>query len=127
MLINIYDQGEKFYCCIDKYIPVKNPSEWLSCPKCGLKPLVWEFDNGRYTACGCGENKYDHFSIRAESINSYLSRADRYNSSLYNKWWYDDYKVELQDNWNAYCTTGDAEVFNRKKNRILEEQGIEIF
>lgn len=27
--------------------------EWLPCPRCGLRPLVWEFDNGRVTAWGC--------------------------------------------------------------------------
>ena len=34
---------------------------WLVCPNCNLKPLVWEFNNGRSTACGCGENEYNHF------------------------------------------------------------------
>lgn len=27
--------------------------DWLPCPRCGLRPLVWEFDNGRVTAWGC--------------------------------------------------------------------------
>ncbi len=40
MLIDIYGQGEKFYCCTDCYKPVDNPSEWLACPECGLKPLI---------------------------------------------------------------------------------------
>ena len=47
MLIDVYNQGEKLYQCTDAYKPVENPSEWLPCPECGLKPLVWTFDNGR--------------------------------------------------------------------------------
>ena len=41
------------YKCIDVYKKPENPMEWLPCPRCGLRPLVWEFDNGRATACGC--------------------------------------------------------------------------
>lgn len=42
------------YKCIDAYEEPENPMEWLPCPRCGLRPLVWKFDNGRATACGCG-------------------------------------------------------------------------
>ena len=35
------------YKCIDVYKKPENPMEWLPCPRCGLRPLVWEFDNGR--------------------------------------------------------------------------------
>lgn len=41
------------YKCIDAYEKPENPMEWLPCPRCGLRPLVWEFDNGRVTAWGC--------------------------------------------------------------------------
>ncbi len=41
------------YKCIDVYKKPENPMEWLPCPRCGLRPLVWEFDNGRVTAWGC--------------------------------------------------------------------------
>lgn len=41
------------YKCIDAYEEPENPMEWLPCPRCGLRPLVWEFDNGRVTAWGC--------------------------------------------------------------------------
>lgn len=126
MLIDVYGQGKRFYCCTDAYKPVDNPSEWLACPECGLKPLIWEFDNGRYTACGCGESSYDHFSIRAESINSYTQRWGTYKSSVYNDW-YDEYEYELQDNWNTYCETGDDGVFDRKKAALIEEQDTFIF
>lgn len=39
--------------CMDAYEEPENPMEWLPCPRCGLRPLVWEFDNGRVTAWGC--------------------------------------------------------------------------
>ena len=50
--------------------------EWLPCPRCGLRPLVWEFDNGRSTACGCGTDGYCHWSVRAESIMSVIKRYE---------------------------------------------------
>lgn len=41
------------YKCISAYkIPV-NPSKWINCPNCGLKPLICEFNNGSSTGCGC--------------------------------------------------------------------------
>ena len=127
MLVNVYNQGEKLYLCNDFYVPVEDPNEWLPCPKCGLKPLIWIFDNGCYTACGCGDNVYEHFSIRAESICSYLDRRDTYSNKRYNNFWPDEYAIELKENWNIYCETGDTEVFNRKRAKILEEQGIKIW
>ena len=98
MLVNVYNQGEKLYQCNDFYVPVGDSHEWLPCPECGLKPLVWIFDNGCYTACGCGDNKYNHFSIRAESICSYLDRLDTYNNRRYNNFWPDEYAIELKEN-----------------------------
>lgn len=64
------------YKCIDVYKKPENPMEWLPCPRCGLRPLVWEFDNGRFTACGCGTDCYSHWSVRAESIMSVIKRSD---------------------------------------------------
>lgn len=58
------------YKCIDAYEEPENPMEWLPCPRCGLRSLVWEFDNGRATACGCGTDCYSHWSVQAESIMS---------------------------------------------------------
>lgn len=96
---------------ISPYKEVKNPEEWLNCPKCGLKPIIWEFDNGRYATCGCKVKldcdeikEYDCFvplKIRAESIMSVLKNShdgkslDKYNEN------------ELRDNWNHYCKTGE--------------------
>lgn len=84
------------YFCIDSYKEVSDDKHWEKCPCCGLKPKVWEFDNGRQTACGCWKSKYDLFSVRAESIMSVWSRTGSlitYNSD------------QLRLNWNEYCAT----------------------
>lgn len=65
------------YKCINAYEEPENPMEWLPCPRCGLRPLVWEFDNGRATACGCGTDCYTH------DID------------------------ELKNNWNHWVRTGE--------------------
>jgi len=41
------------YKCISAYKIPDKPDEWLDCTNCGLKPLVWEYNNGRSTGCGC--------------------------------------------------------------------------
>lgn len=87
------------YKCISAY---KFPDKWqkfLPCRNCGLRPLVWEFNNGRSTACGCGENEYNHFSVKAESVMSYVTRNG--GSAL-------NYKSdELLNNWNYWVKTGE--------------------
>ena len=83
------------YKCIDSYAFPDDGKEWLDCPRCKLKPKVWVFNNGRSTACGCGENKYQHFRVEAEDIISH-HRAN--NGSVAN---YD--QDELRRNWNNYC------------------------
>lgn len=87
------------YKCISAYGIPKNPHEWRECPACGLRPLVWEFNNGSSTACGCGESEYTHFSICTESIMSYVSRHN--GSAL-------EYRSNgLRDNWNHWADTGE--------------------
>ena len=76
-----------------------NIEQWLECPCCKLKPLVWEFDNGRSTACGCGENQYKHFSIHSESV---MSHVLRHGGSAQN---YDC--GGLMKNWNHWVNTGE--------------------
>lgn len=98
------------YKCIDAYKIPDKPEEWIHCPNCHLKPLVWEFDNGRSTACGCGESVYNHFSIWAESIMSHIKR----NSGSVLE--YDIY--ELRNNWNHWVETSE-ELCQREK--LLEE------
>ena len=87
------------YKCIEAYKIPKDVDKQLDCPNCGLKPLAWEYNNGRSTGCGCGENEYDHFSIWAESIMSHVQRnggsALEYDSN------------ELRKNWNHWVETGE--------------------
>ena len=94
------------YKAIDAY---KIPDKWITwskCPKCDLRPLVWQFNNGSQTACGCGENEYKHFSIHSESILSHVSRNN--GSALH----YDN--DGLKKNWNHWCRTGEI-IFDREK------------
>lgn len=89
------------YKCIDAYKKPENPLEWLPCPRCGLRPLVWEFDNGRATACGCGTDCYSHWSVQAESIMSVIKRSDNGKSA-------EAYDIdELKNNWNHWVRTGE--------------------
>lgn len=91
--------------CIDAYQLPHEQENWLPCPRCKLRPKVWVFDNGRSTACGCAENRYNHWSIFAESICSVYKRA---GSTLeYNP-------EELKNNWNNYCETGEI-IFERQR------------
>jgi hypothetical protein len=87
------------YKCISAYKIPHKVDEWLACPNCNLKPLVWEFNNGRSTGCGCGENEYNHFSINSESIMSHVTRHG--GSALE----YDSDK--LRKNWNHWVETGE--------------------
>lgn len=87
------------YNAIDAYREVDKPNDWLECPYCEKIPLIWIFDNGRCTACGCGENKYNKFSVHAESVMSVIYRND--GSTI-------DYDSdELRKNWNHWCKTGE--------------------
>lgn len=89
------------YKCIDAYEEPENPMEWLPCPRCGLRPLVWEFDNARATACGCGTDRYRHWSVQAESIMSVIKRSDSGHSA-------EAYDIdELKNNWNHWVRTGE--------------------
>lgn len=83
--------------CTGAYSFPDDIENWLPCPHCHLKPKVWTFNNGRSTACGCGNSIYDHFSVYAESIMSVHIRC---NGST------KEYDVnELRKNWNDYCMT----------------------
>ena len=87
------------YKCISAYRIPRDAEEWLPCPNCGLRPLVWEFNNGSSTACGCGESEYRHFSIHAESIMSFVSRNK--GSALFYP------SNGLLHNWNHWVSTGE--------------------
>lgn len=89
----------------DWFKKVKNPEDWEPCPVCGLRPKVWEFDNGRFTMCACMDaedphNMYRHFSIRAESVMSVVHRSPTGTSAA-------EYDVDgLRKNWNEWAKTG---------------------
>ena len=86
------------YKCISAYKIPDDIDKWDNCRNCGLKPLTWTFNNGASTACGCGENEYNHFSIYAESIMSHITRNN--GSAL-------DYDCDkLRKNWNHWVNTG---------------------
>ena len=101
-----WNEYRKQYKAIDAYKKVKNPKYWNSCKGCGLIPLVWEFNNGRSTACGCGENEYNHHSIHAESIMSFVTRNNG-SAMGYNQ-------DALRMNWNQWVQTGQ-DVFKQMK------------
>lgn len=95
------------------YKKVENPEEWEPCPRCGLRPRVWEFNNGRGTMCACMReddpyNPYCHFSINAESIASVVLRSPNKQSAK-------EYDVDaLRKNWNEWARTGKI-VFDHDK------------
>ncbi len=98
------------YKCIDTYEKVKNAQAWELCPNCGLFPKVWEFDNGRATACGCGENQYEKFTVFAESIMSVCKNSHNGQSAI-------DYDLDaLRKNWNHWAKTGEF-LFTRGNGR----------
>lgn len=100
-LVYRYYQGldDYRYKCIDAYKCVENAQAWEVCPNCGLIPKVWVFDNGRATACGCGENRYKHFSVFAECITSVVKHSHNGQSIV-------DYDAdELRKNWNHWVKT----------------------
>lgn len=87
------------------YNEVKNPNDWLECPNCGLKPLVWIYNNGATARCGCKK------CIHAESISSVY---DRTGKTLYNNSNSSSTRDELQYNWNHFCETGE-DLFQKLK------------
>jgi len=98
--LSYQEKESKFLSQYKAISAYKFPINWFSylpCPNCGLRPLLWEFDNGRSTACGCGENEYNHFSIKAESIMSYVTRNGGSSVGYIND--------ELLLNWNQWVKT----------------------
>ena len=110
-IINSWTLLRKKYKAISAYKKVDDPENWKPCKDCGLIPLVWSFNNGNSTACGCGENEYRHHSIRAESIMSYVTRNSGSALGYGHR--------ELRDNWNTWVETSE-DVFSKKKESIPE-------
>jgi hypothetical protein len=84
---------------IDSYKPLKNTEGWLKCKYCLEHPRVWQFNNGNFADCKCGE-MYQGTIIRAESIMSWVTRHN--GSGL----WYNGDRM-LRIVWNHYVTTGN--------------------
>lgn len=102
LMYNKYDMYKYWspYGKLDsQYAEVKDHGSWHECPKCKLKPLVWIFNNGAQTRCGC-----DSLSIRAESFSSVYTRTGKiyYENSQSSMC-----EDELKYNWNHYCETGE--------------------
>ena len=95
-----------YCCCTSTY--TETDKTWDECPNCGLRPMQWCYDNGRSTGCGCGNNKYDHFSIYAESIMSVYRRTG--STAEYDL-------DELRKNWNHWCRTGEI-LFKHASERM---------
>ena len=90
---------------LSSFIEVSDPDEWCDCPTCGLKPIIWTWDNGAIARCGCEK------PIRAESLNSVYTRTG--------KTYYAEAKCNLTDdalryNWNHFCETGE-DLFKKLK------------
>lgn len=86
------------YATHEDYKEVSPNENWLACPKCGVIPRVWRFDNGCSVKCLCF-HKYDAGLVRAESINSCYSREK--SAMNYNR-------DTLRRNWNHYIETGEV-------------------
>jgi len=81
------------YSVIDAYKPLEDDSDWLACPDCGMKPRIWEFDNGRFAKCAC-DHKYDPAPVRAKDT---MTHHREFDGDFTN---YDH--DELRNNWNKY-------------------------
>jgi hypothetical protein len=104
--MKVWLEHRRNYKAISAYKRVTNPSAWAPCKICGLIPLVWEYNNGRGTACGCGENEYNHHSIHAECIMSYVSRHNGSATGYHPE--------ELRMNWNQWVAVGQ-DIFKQQK------------
>lgn len=94
--------AHNYYYHIDAYKVPKNQSEWHDCPKCGLKPMTWVFDNGEHTACGCWKDKYSHFDIQApQTIAENVRKTGGfvgYDSDAH------------RQKWNEYCESCSKDI-----------------
>ena len=98
------------YLCTESYKVVDNPQKWELCDICELIPKIWQYDNGRRTACGCGVDIYSHFSISAESVMSVIKRSENGTSVV-------EYDVNsLRDNWNNWVKYRE-DLFQNKTTR----------
>lgn len=83
---------------IDAYSEPDNPDEWVPCPACWFRPMVWYYDNGQHASCSCSTSKYTMHTVHVEGIATFArrngGRLDNYNDHA------------LRDAWNAWATSG---------------------
>ena len=75
------------------YKPLENTSGWEICPVCKVHPRTWQFDNGRFADCKCGE-LYKSSGVSAIAVMTYYRKHGTLAGFPDN---------ELRDNWNKLC------------------------
>lgn len=68
---------------------IHDPEKWINCPICGIKPFVWEFDNGRYAECDCGEEYHRENASAIAALpyyNKHQTLVDFPDKELRNNW-----------------------------------------
>lgn len=96
----ILDMSMEEYPHADNWERPKDIDRWETCRKCGRKPYVWIYDNGKNARCNCpvsGKSVYFNM-ITVESIGAYSRRND--GSALGYDW------DNLLKAWNAWATGG---------------------
>jgi hypothetical protein len=89
-----YDDYRWEYMSFDFYEIPEEPEKWNPCPECGLRPKIYEFDNGRFAHCICGESRYKHkHEVSAKPIGDYVRETGGFSG-------FD--RDELRRNWNNY-------------------------
>ena len=111
-LIDAYLILEEVYNSFPDIEP--KPEEYNNCPRCGLKPRLWVFDNGKSAGCGC-QPKYSGQYPEAIDINSYYRKFGTLKG-------YDINKEDLLKSWNYYTErVSDMLEFKKyKENREIK-------
>lgn len=72
------------------------PDDWVTCPDCGSKPVLWIYDNGSTARCEC-QVIAGKAPARTESIMGVLKRTG--STAEYNR-------KDLKLAWEIYLLTG---------------------
>lgn len=95
---NTYDLVSSFKTLkeiYDKFPEITpKPKEYKTCPRCGLKPKLWIFDDGKMAGCGC-HHRYFGDCPEAIDINSYYKTHGNLTG-------YDIDQRDLLRSWNYY-------------------------
>lgn len=70
------------------YDDLKDGEDWLACPICGLKPVVWGYDHGIHARCLCGvlgiQNTVSYIGPREYYEQN--GTLEGYDEAFRNKW-----------------------------------------